>query len=126
LSLKKIFCSVFLKVITRLPFISKRFNPKYLKFIAFEGLWYEKEYGSRLYELIESALALHKIYLGVLWLDSDSHVHKQITELGKKGMVSRFFDAIPGDIRVRFINFDEKDIEEFHKKPAYISCFDMT
>ena len=118
--------SVFLKVITRLPFISKRFNPKYLKFVAFEGLWYEKEYGSRLIEMIESALAHHKMYLGVLWLDSDSHVHKQITELGKKGMVSRFFNAIPGDIRVRFVNFEEKDIEEFYKKPGYISCFDMT
>jgi len=44
----------------------------------------------------------------------------------KKEWFRGFFDAIPGDIRVRFINFDEKDIEEFHKKPAYISCFDMT
>ena len=118
--------SVFLKGIARLPFIYKRFNPKFLKFIAFEGIWYEKEYGAHLLKLIESALAVHKFYLGVLWLDSKCRVHKQISMLGRKGMVGRFFNAIPGEIRVRFINFNKMDIEEFHRKPAYLSCFDMT
>lgn len=118
--------SIFLKGLARLPFISRRFNPKYLKFIAFEGIWFEKEYGSRLLDLIESALAVHRFYLGVLWLDSRCRVHKQVSKLGRKGLVGKFFNAIPGEIRVRFNNFREKDIEEFRRKPAYISCFDMT
>jgi len=117
---------VFLKVLSRVPYISCRINPKYLRFTAFEGIWYEEEYAIRLLELVESALAINKIYLGVLWLDSSCRVHKQLQALGNHGLVSRFFNAIPGDIRVRFINWAEGEKEEFRSKPSYISCFDMT
>ena len=116
--------NVFLKVLTRLPFISRRFNPRQMKFVAFEGIWYEKGYEKCLIPLIESALALHKMYLGILWMDASSHVLELSRRLGNRGMVGRFFNSIPGDIRVRFINWNEKDKEEFRKKPCYISCFD--
>ena len=117
---------IFLKGLSRLPFISRRFNLRHMKFIAFEGIWYEKEYETCLLPLIESALAFHKLNLGVLWLDSSCSVLKLLRRLGKQGMVGWFFNAIPGEIRARFINWDNKDKEEFCKKPCYISCFDMT
>ncbi len=118
--------SIFLKGLARLPFISRRFNPGYMKFVAFEGIWYERGYEHCLLPLIESALALHRMYLGILWLDSSSHVLELSRRLGNRGMVGRFFNAIPGDIRVRFINWDEKEKEEFRNRPCYISCFDVT
>ena len=117
--------NIFLKGLARLPFISRRFNPKYMKFVALEGIWYEREYETCLLPLIESALAFHKRYLGVLWLDSSCHVLELVRRLGNRGMVGRFFNTIPGEIRVRFINWGEKEKEEFLQKPCYISSFDM-
>ncbi len=116
----------FLRGLARLPFLSRRYNPEFMKFVAFEGIWYEEEYEACLLPLIESALAYHKLYLGILWLDSSSHVLKLINKLGKRGLVGRFFNTMPGDIRVRFINWKEEDKQEFFKNPSYISCFDMT
>ena len=117
---------VFLRILSRLPFISRRINPRYLNFIAFEGIWYEEEYADRLPKLVESALAFHDLYLGVLWLDSSCRVYGQMQKLGRHGWVGRFFTSLPGDIRVRFINWGEKEKEEYRRKPCYISCFDMT
>jgi hypothetical protein len=121
-----LFSGIFLRVLSRIPFISRRIDPKYLNFIAFEGIWYTEEFSDRLLKLVESALAFHGFYLGVLWLDSSCRVHKQMQKLGRHGMVGRFFTALPGDIRVRFINWSEKDKEEYRSRPSYISCFDMT
>ena len=117
---------VFLKGLTRLPYISKRFDPKFLKFVAFEGIWYDPEYETCLLPLIESALSLHNRYLGMLWLDGKSHVMKLSDSLGKRGLLYRFFKTAQGDIRVKFINWKEKDIQEFSRRPSYLSCFDMT
>jgi hypothetical protein len=106
--------------------MSRRFNPGLMKFVAFEGIWYEKEFERCLPALIESALAMHRMYLGVIWLDPSSHLHELCRRLGNRGIVGRFFNSLPGDIRVRFINWNDKEKEEFRKKPCYISCFDCT
>lgn len=116
----------FLKVLVRLPIMSKRFDPGYLKFMAMEGIWYRKGYEKCLLPLFESACARHDLYLGIIWLDSKSHLYRTIRNIRQLGIIDKFLNPAVGDIRVKFINWKEEDKGYYYKQPAYISCFDMT
>jgi hypothetical protein len=117
---------LFLKVLIRLPVLSKRFDPGYLKFIALEGIWYKKGYENCLLPLFESACAQHDLYLAIIWLDSKSPLYTTIRHRGHLGIIDRFIKPAVGDIRVKFIHWKEKDKRYYHEHPAYLSCFDMT
>ncbi len=120
------FNKLFLKVLIRLPILSRRFDPGYLKFIAIEGIWHKEGYENCLLPLFESACSLHNLYLAIIWLDEKSPLFTTIHQLGKLGIINRFIKPAQGDIRVKFINWGEQDKNYYHEQPAYISCFDMT
>jgi len=117
---------LFLKVLIRLPILSRRFDPGYLKFIAIEGIWYKEGYEKCLLRLFESACAHHDLYLAIIWLDSKSPLYKTIRQLGQLGIIDKFIKPAVGDIRVKFIHWKEEDKRYYYEQPAYISCFDMT
>ena len=117
---------LFLKVLIRLPILSRRFDPGYLKFIAIEGIWYKEGFEKCLLQLFESACAYHNLYLAMIWLDSKSHLYSTIRHLGQLGIIDKFIKPAVGDIRVKFINWKEEDKRYYYEQPAYISCFDMT
>ena len=120
------FNKLFLKVLIRLPILSKRFDPGYLRFVAMEGIWYKKGYERCLLPLFESACAHHGLYLAIIWLDSKSPLYTTIRHLGKLGMIDRFIKSAVGEIRVKFLNWKEENKANYYEYPAYISCFDMT
>jgi hypothetical protein len=117
---------LFLKVLIRLPILSRRFDPGFLKFIAIEGIWFKKGYEKCLVQLFESACAYHDLYLAIIWLDSKSHLYTSVRNIGKLGIIDRFITSAIGDIRVKFIDWKEEDKRYYYEHPAYISCFDMT
>ena len=117
---------LFLKVLIRLPILSHRFDPGYLKFIALEGIWFKKGYEKCLLKLFESACAHHNLYLAIIWLDSKSHLYTTIRNIRNLGIIDKLFTSAIGDIRVKFINWKEEDKRYYYEHPAYISCFDMT
>jgi len=117
---------LFLKVLIRLPVLSRRFDPGYLKFIAIEGIWYNKGYEKCLLQLFESACAHHDLYLAIIWLDSKSHLYTTIRNIGNLGIIDKFIKPAVGDIRVKFIDWKEESKQYYYEQPAYISCFDMT
>jgi hypothetical protein len=117
---------LFLKVLIRLPILSRRFDPGYLKFIAIEGIWYKKGFEKCLLPLFESACAHHDLYLAIIWLDSKSPIYATIRHLKQLGIIDRFIKPAVGDIRVKFIHWKEEDKQYYYEHPAYISCFDMT
>jgi hypothetical protein len=121
-----LFNKLFLKVLIRLPVLSRRFDPGYLKFIAIEGIWYKKGFEKCLLPLFESACARHGLFLAIIWLDSKSHLYTTIRHLGQLGIIDKFIKSAVGDIRVKFINWKEEDKQYYYRHPAYISCFDMT
>jgi hypothetical protein len=117
---------LFLKVLIRLPILSRRFDPGYLKFIALEGIWFKRGFEKCLVQLFESACAHHDLYLAIIWLDSKSHLYTSVRNIGKLGIIDKFFTSAIGDIRVKFIDWKEEDKRYYYEHPAYISCFDMT
>ena len=120
------FNKLFLKVLIRLPILSRRFDPGYLKFIALEGIWYKAGFEKCLLRLFESACAHHDLYLAIIWLDSKSHLYTTIRHLGQLGIIDKFLKPAVGDIRVKFIQWKEEDKRYYYEHPSYISCFDMT
>jgi hypothetical protein len=117
---------LFLKVLIRLPVLSKRFDPGTLKFIALEGIWYKKGVEKCLLKLFESACAHHNLYLAIIWLDAKCPLYNTIRNLGNLGIIDKFIKPAEGDIRVKFIHWKEEDKQYYYEQPAYISCFDMT
>lgn len=120
------FNKLFFNVLIRLPVLSRRFDPGYLKFLAIEGIWYENGFEKCLPSLFESACAHHDLYLAMISLDSRSPVHKTIRRLRRLGIIDRLIKPAIGDIRIKYNNCKEKDRQYFYKHPAYISCFDIT
>jgi hypothetical protein len=114
------------KVLLRLPILSRRFDPGFLKFVAIEGIWYKHGFEKCLLKLFESACAHHGLYLAMIWLDSRSPLFKTINNIGRLGALNRLVNPAIGDIRIKFNHCKEEDRQYYHEHPAYISCFDMT
>jgi hypothetical protein len=117
---------LFLKVLIRLPILSRLFDPGFIKFTAIEGIWYKEGHENCLLSLFESACAYHNLNLAIIWLDERSPVFSTIHHQGNMGIISKIIKPAMGDIRVKFINWEEQDKQYFYDRPAYISCFDMT
>jgi hypothetical protein len=117
---------LFFKVLLRLPILSRRFDPGFLKFVAIEGIWYKDGFEKRLLKLFESACAHHGLYLAMIWLDSRSPVFQTIHRIGRLGILDKVINPAIGDIRIKFNHCTEEEKQYYYDHPAYISCFDMT
>jgi len=117
---------VLMKYGTRLPIIRKMFDPGYQKFIAVEGIWYKEGCEKYLFDIFETACAMHGYFNVVIWLDPKSPVVNKVRSIGRLGIISKLLKPAEGDIRVKFNNYTEEDKKLYYENPAYISCFDMT
>jgi hypothetical protein len=109
-----------------LPVIRRYIIPGYQKFIAVEGLWYREGHEKCLYDLFETAMAVHGLHSLLIWLDERSPLLETLKSLGSHGIIGRFFKPAPVDIRVKFNHFKEEDRQIYCELPSYISCFDMS
>ena len=117
---------LFFKVLLRLPILSRRFDPGFLKFVALEGIWYKDGFEKCLSRLFESACAHHDLYLAMIWLDARSPVFNTIHDIGRLGVLDSLINPAIGDIRIKFNHCTEEHRRYYYDRPAYISCFDMT
>ncbi len=114
-----------LKVLPGIPFVRRIFNPDDFRFLAIEGLWYEVGYERVLGTLLSSVCARLGVRLAMLWLDTGSPVLKAVDEHVDTGLFGRVVKRTEAQIRVRFYGFTLEAMEEFCRKPAYLSAFDM-
>ncbi len=112
-----------LSILPRIPFLNRIFNPKAFKFGAYEGLWHLPGYESRLFDLMESALAALKLNTGMTWLDRKSPLDPVIRG-GHLGILQHLNSDVPADVIARFIKVPEEIQEDIRSKPLYISAFD--
>jgi hypothetical protein len=75
---------------------------------------------------MESVCAIHRTNFIFYWLDPSSRINNIITKPGVQGFLSRFLPSEEIDICIKFINWKKEEINDFIRKPAYISCFDST
>lgn len=109
-----------------LPFFRRYIEPGYQKFVAVEGIWFKEGQETCLHDLFETALAIHGYNSLLIWLDERCPLQKTIDSLGKMGIIGKFFKPALVDIRVKFNQCSDEDKEIYSRRPAYISCFDLT
>jgi hypothetical protein len=117
---------ILIKVLPRIPIISKYWKPKNFRFSAIEGLFCRDGHEDKLFDLMESVCSIHKTYFIFYWVDPTSSIYKVLSKSGSQGFLSRFLPSEEIDICTKFINWKEEEINDFIRKPAYISCFDST
>jgi hypothetical protein len=109
-----------------LPFFRRYIEPGYQKFMAVEGLWYKEGYENCIYDLFETAMAQQGLHSLLIWLDERCPLINTFSELGRMGIIGKFFKPALVDLRVIFNNYREEERQVYYDRPAYISCFDMT
>jgi hypothetical protein len=112
------------KLLVRIPWARKRFNPDSLKMLAFDGIYCESGYEEILYELMEGVLHQTGRYVAMLMMDCESGLNRIFLEMKKLGIIHKILGSFTADIRIRFINIPEEVREQFHQKPAYIPTYD--
>ncbi|HSH67570.1 MAG TPA: GNAT family N-acetyltransferase [Bacteroidia bacterium] len=117
---------VIIKILPYIPFISRLFNPKDFRFAAFEGIYCKKGHEKDLFKLMESACAQLELFIGMIWLDPEMELSKRIKNAGDWGLMNRMREDLPAHVVAGFYNVSETEQELFHKKPVYISAFDLT
>ncbi len=115
-----------MKLIPKLPFMSKLFQPGSFKFAAFEGVFYKPGKEKLVLSLLESACAMLGVNVGLSWMDTGSHIFSDLGNVGNMGFLGHVMKSQPAVVRVKFLDIPEADQKEFFEKPAYISVFDMT
>jgi hypothetical protein len=117
---------ILIKVLPRIPVISRYWKPDNFRFTAIEGLFFKQGHEDIMVELMESVCAIHQTNFIFYWLDPSSKINNIITKPGVRGFLSRFLPSEEINICIKFINWKEEEVNDFIKKTAYISCFDST
>ncbi|MCD6202370.1 MAG: hypothetical protein J7K46_11250 [Bacteroidales bacterium] len=116
----------FLKVLPYIPLLRKFYDGHGFRFVAFEGLFYERGYEHVLSVLFESALCRFGLSLGIFWHDIKSPLVEIMRRMPRKGLFGKLVTAVPADVRMRFLKMTPGHIRLYHEKPVYVSAFDIT
>lgn len=117
---------IMIKVLPFVPVISRLFNPKDFRFVAFEGIYCKKGHEKELFNLMESVCAELKLNTGILWLDSECELRERIKHAGNWGLMNKMKRDSPAYVVAGFRNVPEAEQEIFYSNPTYISSFDLT
>lgn len=113
------------KLLPRIPFLSKLFNPDAFHLALFEGIFVRPGHEADLFKLFESVLADMGMNTAFIWMDSDNELYSMIRKSGKLGLLYKISGDSPAQVIARFQGFSAKEIKAFHESPSYLSAFDM-
>lgn len=114
------------KLLTRIPFIGKRFRYEEMKFLGIEGIWFKEGCGDAVYRLLEGVLARKDHYLALMIMDTRAPEYLNFRERKKLGPVNTILGSFEADFYARFYAFPEKEKADVAARPAYISIYDNT
>ncbi len=112
------------KIMVRIPWVKRRFNPDDFRMLAYDGIYCEKGYESALYELMEGVLARTDTYVAMLMMDTESELYSIYNNNQKLGILHKVMGTFLADIRVRFINLPDEIRQHFLDHPTYIPTYD--
>lgn len=109
-----------------LPLLSRLFNSKSMRFVAFEAAFCEEGSEDLLIKLMESSCAMENCNLGILWADSESELATKMKASGDLGLLNKLKKDVPANIVAKLINIGTKEKQLFFEQPAYISALDLS
>jgi hypothetical protein len=116
----------FVKLLTRIPFIGRRFRYEAMKFLGIEGIWFKEGRGDAVYRLLEGVLARKDHYLALMIMDTRAPEYLNFKSRKKLGLVNTFLGSFEAGFYARFYAFPEAEKTEIAGRPAYISIYDNT
>ena len=116
---------IMLRVLPFLPYIRNIFNPRAFRFLAIEGIWYKPDCGQYLNDLLEGICHHFKVHFTLTWVDSDSRLYRDLDDHLDSGLIGSSFGRAEVDVRITFNNYSEEEKQDFFRRPAYISAYDM-
>lgn len=125
-SLGSQFLDRIVKILTRMPFIKKRFSYEKMRFLGVEGIYCKPGHEQDLYRLLEGVLALKNHYLAMMMFDTRAPEFKMFEKIKRRGPVHRLLGNFYGDIFMKFFSFPGEEQESTARKPVYISIYDST
>jgi len=114
------------KIIPRLPYLRKLFNPKSFEFISLENIIIKKGHEADFFELLEGVMHDQNGNMAMTWLDTSDPMISAFTNKKELGFISRIQEPTPANIMLNFHDMDETGIAHFTNNPAYISAIDLT
>jgi hypothetical protein len=117
---------LFVKLLPYIPILRKIIDPGKFRFLALEAIFYDKGKAHYIPDIVETALAASNHNVALCWQDAYSEIRKDITSVGKMGVLHTFLKPGLGEVRIRFNNYSEEEKQEYRDKPAYINAYDMS
>ncbi len=115
-----------LKVLPRIPLISRMFNPNDFRFAAFDAIYCAKGKEAELFKLMEHACAQLEVCAGMVWMDPGCELYKRMNSAGNWGFMNKMKDDLPAYVVGGFKNVCEEEKKIFKEQAVYVSSFDMT
>lgn len=112
------------KILPKIPFFNRIFNPDKLEFLAFDSLWYKDNHHEYIEKVMEHACAKYGINMGMTWGDESSKVTKRLLKTNKLGFLHKINGKVKAMLMIRPVNMDKGAIPS--NNPAYVSAVDMT
>lgn len=114
-----------LKVLPKIPYFNRIFNPDKLKFLAFDSLWYHEGHSDKPQKLMEHACSELGFYMGMIWEDQESITSKAFLTKNKMGLLHKINGIVSADLMIRDINMSQENYSALKNKPAFVSAIDM-
>ncbi len=114
------------KILSRLPIFSRIFKKDRIKFLAFEAVWVGDGHEKELFELMEAVCAQLKVYMGMMWFDTECKIGNRIIDFGKLGLIHSINKSGQAHVLCKFNAVLENEKQKYSANPAYISAFDVT
>lgn len=125
-NLPSILGRLFIKTIPIIPLFSRLLKKDKFRFLSFDTFYCQPEKESQLPTFIEAIMAETRIYSAMLYFNKKEPQFNRLRPYIKRGLLGRIFKGASGAVLARFVNFSEKEKEEFKEHPVYISAYDMT
>lgn len=114
-----------LKVLPRLPFINRIFNPSKFEFIAFDSVYLKQGHEKELGRLFEHILRVENLHSGMLWLGSTSLLKKAIQQNMNLGILQYFVADSSVACMVRTENLTTNEKLKLSSAPVYAQALDF-
>ena len=111
------------KILPYVPIFRKLLPDRNFHFLTFGNIYVKEGYEPELFKLIESLLARHQLYFGMIHIDKRSPIYQRLKIAGKFGVFNAMVD-VPVHVMAFLKGFTEKEIVEIQRKPLFISMID--
>jgi hypothetical protein len=113
-------------ILPNIPVLNRIYNPRKLKFVAADYIFWEPGFEFAVSELFETACKINKRGLLMAWPDSEGKLIHTMNSSIKQGIIGKLNNRVEVDIKVKFNAYTDEEKKVFYKNPSFISSFDLT